>query len=172
MNAAQVEKALVEELGDAVISSRVQERKLLKRHKHQSVWLRVKKKSLHDAIRKIGEYGVPHLSVISGTDLGKSVELLYHFCIGMGKAQQEFVVTIAIELSKKDLTVPTITDLVPGAVLTEREKQEFFGIKVIGLPDPRRAFLADDLKCCHPWIKDDPGTKKYARYVHERGVPK
>ncbi|MFC2175248.1 NADH-quinone oxidoreductase subunit C, partial [archaeon] len=138
------------------------------KHLHKSLWMRVKKSVLREAIRKISEYGVPHLAVIAGTDLGKSVELLYHFCIGHGKPQQEFVVTIAIELPKKDLTVPTITDL----VLTEREKQEFFGIKVVGIPDSRRAFLADDLKNCHPWIRDDPGTKKYARHVHKQGVPK
>ena len=170
MKAADIEKDVKKALGKAVTESRIQGRNFHKRHKHESIWFRIKKEALRDAVEKMFDYGTPYLAVISGTDLGDNVELLYHFNIGSGEPQGEVTCTFAIPIDKKDMTVPTITDLIPGAILTEREKQEFFGIKVIGIPDTRRAFLADDLAGCHPWIKDDPGTKKMERHAHERGV--
>ena len=51
------------------------------------------------------------------------------------------MVTIGVRLPKSDLSIPTITDLIPGALFSEREKQEFFGITVTGIPDGRRLFL-------------------------------
>ncbi len=168
MKASQLEKELNKALGDAVLSSKLQERVIRKKHKHSSIWIRIKKEALRDAVKKISEYHVPQLSVISGTDLDKNVELLYHFCIGHGETQNETVVVIALDLPKTDLTIPTITDLVPGASLTEREKQEFFGIDVIGLKDKRRAFLSDDLAKAHPWINNDKETAKFARDVHNK----
>ena len=170
MNAAKMEAELKKELGSAVLSARLQKRKLMGKKEHESVWLRIKRDSLRQAIQKIAEHGAPHLSCISGADLGEKVELLYHFTMDYGLAGQEFVVTLAVALDKKDLTIPTITDLIPGALLSEREKQEFLGVTVEGIPDTRRAFIADDIAKAHPWIKDDKETAKHAVHKHERGV--
>lgn len=163
MKAEQLEKEMKAAFGDAIIASRVQERKVGK-HSHSSLWLRVKRETLRPSVELLIQKRA-QLSVISGTDNGDNVELLYHFAVG--GPVEEIMCNICVSLPKTDLTVPTITDLVPGAVLTEREKQEFFGIDVIGLKDKRRAFLADDLKKAHPWIKDDKETCKFARNVHE-----
>lgn len=169
MRVAEVEKAIRHEIENKATTSRIQVRKVGKAQ-HESLWMRMPRDQLRSAIRRLSEFGPLHLSVISGTDLGGEVELLYHFCVGAPK--HEFVVTFAVPLSKKDLTIQTISDLVPGAVLTEREKQEFFGVRVEGIPDARRAFLTGDLADAHPWIRGDKATAKYARHVHERGVAK
>ena len=76
----------------------------------------------------------PHFAVIAGNDLGDEIELLYIFSVFYGTKFGEYMVTFGIRLPKTDLTVPTITDLIPGALLSEREKQEFFGITVTGYP--------------------------------------
>jgi membrane-bound hydrogenase subunit beta len=100
----------------------------------------------------------PHLAVIAGNDLGTEIELLYIFSVFYGTKFGEYMVTIGITLPKSDLTVPTITDLIPGALISEREKQEFFGITVTGIPDDRRLFLPDEFpRGVYPWRKDETG---------------
>jgi len=64
-----------------------------------------------------------------------------------------------VPVPKSDLTVPTISDIIPGAVFSEREKQEFLGVKVIGIPDNRRLFLPEDFpEGIYPWRKDETGV--------------
>ena len=158
MRANEIEGMLKKELGESVLETRVQTRKI-RGHSHESIWARIKKDALRDAAKFAMSFGRNHLAVISGTDLGKNIELLYHFCIGHGEKDGEVVCTFCIAVGKGGV-VQSITDIVPGAVLTEREKMEFFGIDFDGLRDKRRAFLSNDLAHCHPWIRDDPGTEK------------
>jgi membrane-bound hydrogenase subunit beta len=102
----------------------------------------------------------PHFAVIAGSDLGEEIELLYIFSVFYGTKFGEYMVTFGIRLPKTDLTIPTITDLIPGALLSEREKQEFFGITVTDIPDGRRLFLPDDFpQGVYPWRKDETGIK-------------
>ena len=62
---------------------------------------------------------------------------------------------------KSDPVIDTISDLVPGALFSEREKQEMIGVKVKGIPDPRRLFLPDDVpEGVYPWRKDETAPKE------------
>jgi membrane-bound hydrogenase subunit beta len=48
--------------------------------------------------------------------------------------------------------------MIPGALFSEREKQEFFGITVKDIPDGRRLFLPEDFpQGVYPWRKDETG---------------
>ena len=90
--------------------------------------------------------------------LASEIELLYIFSVFYGQKFGEYMVTIGVRLPKSDLSIPTITDLIPGALFSEREKQEFFGITVTGIPDGRRLFLPDDFpQGVYPWRKDETG---------------
>lgn len=125
---------------------------------HYTLWIELDRDSLKPAIRALMEIQFPHLSVIAGADLGDAIRLLYIFSTQFGNPKSEYMVTFAIALPKSDLTVPTISDLIPGAVFSEREKQEFFGIRVIGMPDGRRLFLPEDFpEGVYPWRKDETG---------------
>ena len=102
----------------------------------------------------------PHLSVVSGVDCGETVELLYHMSVFFGIAGKEVCITVTVPLPKDDLTVPTISSLIPGAVYTEREKQEMLGITVTDIPDSRGLFLpADFPEGVYPWRKDETGIR-------------
>ena len=48
------------------------------------------------------------------------------------------------EIPKAEPRVPSITPVIPGAILYEREIQDMFGIVVEDLPDPRPLVLPDD----------------------------
>jgi len=106
----------------------------LKKKERVEVWVRGNKDILKEFIKYLMELDYPHLAVISGSDLGNTVELIYHFSIYYGRKYQEIAINFSIELPKNDLTVPTICDLIPGALVTEREKQEMLGIKIEGIP--------------------------------------
>jgi len=122
------------------------------------IWLRVDRSLLRPAIQKLMDIRFPHFAVIAGNDLGTEIELLYIFSVFYGAKFGEYMVTIGVNLPKTDLSVPTITDLIPGALFSEREKQEFFGITVTGIPDGRRLFLPEDFpQGVYPWRKDETG---------------
>jgi len=147
-------------LGEGLQSSRVQlHSEGLKTRKSQEVWLTLDKDLLNDALAKLATFDYPHLAVISGVDVGEAVELLYHFFIYYGRGRNcEIKVTMTVSLPKDDLTIDTISGVIPGAVFSEREKQEFLGIEVIGIPDSRRLFIPDHFpEGLYPWRKDETG---------------
>jgi len=117
------------------------------------LWIDVERGAFRDAVELLcGEYN-PHLSVISGEDTGDAVALNYHFSAGWGERYGEVTFTIRVVVPKSDFRIPTITDLLPGAQTSEREKIEFFGIEVDGIPDKRNLFLPEDMTI-HPWRRD------------------
>ena len=105
----------------------------------------------------------------SGNDMGKNIELIYHFSVNYGTPLDEISLNIAVDLPKSKPEIETICDWIPGALVTEREKQEMLGVKVVGIPDSRRLFLPDDFpEGVYPWRKDkQPELEKLIRNLHE-----
>jgi membrane-bound hydrogenase subunit beta len=137
---------------EAVIRERTEG---VKKHPNSNIWITLRQDLLKPAIQTLIDISFPHLAVISGVDVGENIELLYSFTLYFGVKHGEYTCTFKIRVPKSDPRVPTISDLMPGAVLTEREKQEMLGIEVVGIPDPRRLFLPDDFpEGVYPWRKD------------------
>ncbi len=150
-------------LGEGLQASRIEVRaEGLKTMESQEIWLTLDKDLLHDALVKLATFDYPHLAVISGVDTGDAIDLLYHFFIYYGRGRgAELKVTMTVALPKDDLTVDSISDIIPGAVFSEREKQEFLGIQVVGIPDDRRLFLPDHFpEGVYPWRKDETGIPR------------
>ncbi len=148
------------DLGDGFVGGSVYECEVaVKKNKFRSLRVEVKKSAFRDAIDHIchlQEY--PHLAIISSSDLGAEVELIYHFTIYYGHHLEELSLGLRVKLPKSDLKIPTITDLIPGALFTERETQEMMGVEVVGIPDKRRLFLPEDFpEGVYPWRKDEKG---------------
>ena len=160
-----------QELGDGFIKGWIYEREVaVKKNKFRSLWVEVKKSAFHSAIEhifRLQEY--PHLAVISSSDLGTEVELIYHFTIYYGHHLGELSLGIRVKLPKSDLSIPTITDLIPGAIFTERETQEMMGVRVVDIPDGRRLFISEDVpEGVYPWRKDETGPEKLLRVLPGR----
>jgi membrane-bound hydrogenase subunit beta len=144
----------------------------LRQTRHISrVWFKVEKRDLKNAVRhlcKVTEH--PHFSVISGYDMGKHLELIYHFSMNYASDMGEILISMKVKVSKDDPVLPTITDLIPGALISEREMQEMLGVKIRGIPDSRRIFLhADFPHGVYPWRRDDTGPEKLVRNLHKGG---
>lgn len=133
-----------------------------------NVWMQIDKKIFRPFIKHLCDYQFPHLAVVCGNDYPKDIELIYHFSLDYGKDRKEISFNVSIYLPKSKPEIDTICDYIPGALITEREKQEMLGVKVIGIPDSRRLFLPDDFpEGVYPWRKNEKGLEKLIRNLHE-----
>ncbi|MDH7493241.1 MAG: NADH-quinone oxidoreductase subunit C [Candidatus Saccharicenans sp.] len=100
------------------------------------------KLKVEDLLAAVGwlktEMGFTYLATISGVDLGQTFEVLYHF------ANNFTGVNLRTEIPRDQPLLPSICQLIPGAVLYERELQDMFGIVVQNIPDGRPLVLPDD----------------------------
>ena len=102
------------------------------------IFLKVDKENLLSVIQFLKEIGYTHLSTISGVDKGEVFEVLYHF------ANEYSSLTVRTQTPRVEPKVPSISEVIPGAILYERELQDMFGIVVENIPDPRPLVLPDD----------------------------
>jgi len=168
-------KAIVDsfkaELGNNLVSSEIYEREIaVKKNLFRRIWIQVDRDAFRQAVLhlcKIQEH--PHLAIIAPSDLGDEVELVYLFTIYYGIQLQEITLGIKVRLAKSDLKIASITDIIPGAILTDRETQEMMGVEVVGIPDNRRLFLAEIVpEGVYPWRKDDTGPQDLLRVLPGR----
>lgn len=130
----------------------------VKKIPQKTVWMTIPRESLSDAIAELISIDYPHLGVIAAGDNGDVIDLLYHLQVFFGGRHEEIEVVFTVQIPKSDPHVPTISSLIPGAVYSEREKQDMIGVTVDGIPDSRRIFLPEDFPDdVYPWRKDEKG---------------
>lgn len=83
-------------------------------------------------------FGCRHLSTITGLDKGDTFEILYHF------ASPAANINLRTEILKAAPRIESVTPVIPGAVLYERELQDMFGVVIEHIPDPRPLVVPDD----------------------------
>jgi len=133
-----------------------------------NIWLKIDKSIFKEAVKHLCTIQFPHLAVISGNDIGENIELVYHFSLYYGERLEEVSINISVEIPKSNLKIESICDIIPGALITEREIQEMLGVKVENIPDNRRIFLPEDFpKDVFPWRKDEKGPQKLVRDMYE-----
>jgi membrane-bound hydrogenase subunit beta len=84
------------------------------------------------------KYDCAYLATISGLDKGETFEIIYHF------ASPAANINVRTEIPKASPHIATITPVIPGAILYERELQDMFGLVVDHIPDPRPLVVPDD----------------------------
>jgi len=77
------------------------------------------------------------LSTITGTDLGNEIELNYHMVCGG-------TITIKCRIPREKPVIRTITDILPGANLYEREVFDLLGVVFDGHPNLQRLMLPEN----------------------------
>jgi membrane-bound hydrogenase subunit beta len=103
------------------------------------LFLKVDKIHLVETMKFIREQlDFAHVATISGVDKGDVFEILYHM-------RNPFAcLTVRTTTPRHDPKVPTITAVIPGAILYERELQDMFGLIIEGIPDSRPLLLSDN----------------------------
>lgn len=168
MNPKTLVKALKKEFGEKISEIEIKETVHgRKNRKAARVWATVKASDFKKVVKflfSLQEF--PHYSVSSGIDLGKEIEIINHFGLNYAKPNKLILFSLKVRLSKKKPEMETLTDLIPGAWVSEKEKQEFLGIKIKGIK-PGRLFLDDSLpKGVYPWRRDSKGAGKHAINLH------
>jgi Ni,Fe-hydrogenase III component G len=102
------------------------------------IFVKVNRENLLETTKFLKEqFGFTHLSTITGNDKGENFEVLYHF------ANEFSVVTVRILTPRAEPKIPSICEIIPGAILYERELLDMFGIIVENIPDSRSLLLPD-----------------------------
>ncbi len=169
LTSEEIVKYFTDEFKTKIIDVKIKKRSAgVKKNETHTVWMKIDKSAFKEIIKHLCALQFPHLAIISGNDLGNSIELIYHFTLNYGQRMKETLLNLSIDLPKSNPEIETICDFIPGALITEREKQEFLGVKIIGIPDDRRLFLPEDFpEGVYPWRKDETGAEKLYRNLHE-----
>jgi len=165
MRAEDILKSFKKRFGKKIPEAEIEkDGKTLKR-----VWLRVGRDLFRDCVKHlVGTYST-RFAVCSGYDAGESIELIYHFFV-FSEKPGDVSVNIRVSIPKHDPTIQTITDIIPGSLISERELQEMLGVRIEGIPDPRRLFLPGDFpEGIYPWRRDEHGPEKLIRDMHKEG---
>jgi NADH-quinone oxidoreductase subunit C len=127
---------VVERLTEAIGKENVLESKT---PSGRRAFVRIKTEKLRDAVAYLKEKeGITHLSTISGLDLGEEREIVYHF------AAKNLGISLKVRVPASDPKTPSITDIINGAILYEREVHELVGVYPEGHPNPKRLLLSED----------------------------
>jgi NADH:ubiquinone oxidoreductase subunit C len=155
----ELENSMVEEikkfLGDDLLESKVQ--------RARRVYLKVKLGAHRNAIKYMKDnWGLYHLSTISGADLGDNLEVIFHF------NAKNVVVNLRAEVPRNKPKIETVTDLIPGSNLYEREVHDLFGIEFKGHPNLAKLELPEDWpEGEYPLRKDWKPEGKIAKRVEK-----
>lgn len=120
--------------------------------RERRISLHVKREAFKEAVKYlVDQLEFTHLSTITVTDLEDKIELIYHLA-WKGSIELSLKIIISSEKPK----VPTITDIIPGAVLYEREVRDVMGVTFEGHPDLSPLILPEE------WPEDlHPLKKRY-----------
>jgi len=147
---------IAQALGDAILESSV---------RGADISLTVRPESIAEVCRYLrdreaGPY--VHLASLLGLDHGDDLGVVYHLYELRGPAR----VVVHLRLSRREPTLPSITDLFPAANWKEREAAEMYGIAFGGHPEPSKLLLPDDWEGypmrkdyvipAHPYLTPDP----------------
>lgn len=115
-----------------------------------SIYLTVKAEAVTKAVEWMKqEWGLIHVSTITGMDLVGELAVIYHFEV------KSVLVSLHIQVPTSHPDVDSITPLIPGANFYEREVYDMLGIKFKGHPNLKRLILPEDFpKGVYPLRKD------------------
>ena len=95
--AEEVVKYFKDEFKTKIKSSEIKKRTAgSKKNEMHSIWMKIEKDSFKAIIEHLIKLDYPHLSVVSGNDLGKTIELIYHFTIYSGTRMSEIALNMSV----------------------------------------------------------------------------
>jgi membrane-bound hydrogenase subunit beta len=145
---------LKNEFGDDILGINVIERTegALRKREQRSIAVSLTRKVFHRAVSYLKTLGTLHIACpMASREFDDFLELIYPFTLFSGEGDfSEIPVIIKVLLPEDDLSIRTVTDIIPGILFMERETMEMLGVVIEDIPDPRRLFtpnnLPDDFK--------------------------
>lgn len=122
-----------EEVAEDILIHEIMEIKVSKRRVFVTVPSEVYKEVIHYLVE---ELGFNHVQTITGFDAGNFIEIMPH--LGRG-----ITVTVRTRIEKDRPVLSTITDIVPGASVHEREVHDLLGVVFEGHPNLTRIIVPE-----------------------------
>jgi len=170
MTPEEIVQFFKDEFKEDILDSRIEKRTQgIKKAEFTHIWMRLNSTVFKKAAKKLTKLDqYTHFAVASGYDMGDNIDLVYHFSIYHGARHKEISLNFIASLPKSNPVIDTITDIFPGAIISEQEKQEMLGVKIKGIPNDSRVFISDDFpKNVYPWRRDETGPQKMIRNLHK-----
>jgi len=123
MGSTMSEKEIIHQLNQSIGDENVLEVSVPRARR---VFARIDGRKLREAIQFLRDEGFIHLSTITGLEVEDGIELLYH----LNKEGTEL--TLRVKLPLNEAVAPSITDIILGAVLYEREVHDLLGVEFQG----------------------------------------
>lgn len=129
-------------LGEAVTETKVQ--------RQRRVFVTVAYDAYKSFIKKlVDKHGITHISTMTGADAGENIEVMPHLW-GAGVE-----ITIRSLVPKASPEIDSLVDMLPGAIMYEREVHDLLGVVFKGHPALNRLLLPEDWpEGVHPLRKD------------------
>jgi membrane-bound hydrogenase subunit beta len=149
LSAEEVLNKFKDRFKDKILEYEIQEREegYLRKVKQRKLWMKINKETFREAIELLASIFPPHVSTpLNHIEHENELELIYFFTLygGVGNLS-DLPVVFRVMTPKDDLRLPSVTDLIPGIILLEREAKEMLGIQYTNLPDGRRFFTPPHL---------------------------
>ncbi len=121
------------------------------------IFVEIKRENFKFNIKRLIEkLDIWHISTITGTDFEDSIELMYHLWCDKYKT----LISIKLKLPKDNPVIESISDIMPGAVLYEREVYDMLGVQFLGHPMLEHLLLPEDWpRGVYPLRKEVPLEK-------------
>ena len=107
----------------------------------------------HDHIKSLLEEGYEMMMDLTAVDWFRKKEPRFEVVINLLSLTNNLRKTIKVQVPDENLTIPSITDIYPGANFYEREVFDMFGIVFENHPELTRILMPDDW-IGHPLRKD------------------
>ena len=107
----------------------------------------------HDHIKSLLEEGYEMMMDLTAVDWFRKKEPRFEVVINLLSLSKNLRKTIKVQVPDENLTIPSITDIYPGANFYGREVFDMFGIVFENHPELTRILMPDDW-IGHPLRKD------------------
>ena len=126
-----------------------------KRQNEDRLFIKISPKDLKESVNLLEkDEGFTHIIMITGIDVGKDVEVIYHLSFGRS------VLSLRTMVPKDNPTLSSIIDILPGASIYEREVHDLLGVSFEGNPDLTPLLLPDKWsRDVYPLRRDLPSDR-------------
>jgi NADH-quinone oxidoreductase subunit C len=108
------------------------------REEKAEAWLSLEARNLHMVLEELKKNGFTRVSAISGVDVGKNIEVIYHVF------SEDLYVSVRVLLPKAKPEIKSVTGIYPSASMFERELHEMLGVQILEHPNLKGLFLNEN----------------------------
>lgn len=115
-------------------SEGIQEMKVLSERRVMVVSSR---EAYRSVVKCLAELGFNHVVAITGVDMGSHIDILLHLGTSL-------MATVRVKLDPSAPKIASVSDILPGAEMRERELHDLLGVEFEGSPQLARFMVSED----------------------------